>query len=200
MWTRRIAPGDTIAKAFKNDGKLLGQIGVQFRVPYQFLERINNIKATSLQSDHVLKVVQGPLHARVSQSGFTMDVYALDPRGVPVFVQSFPVGLGLNTPNGNWEVIKASKVTNPSWRDEENGEFFTSDNPDNPIGEYWIAIEGLDQDNRDKRGFGIHGTIEPDSIGKKESRGCIRLRDGAIEEVFFMLTDHSEGSRIQIVP
>ncbi|MEM1108666.1 MAG: L,D-transpeptidase family protein [Planctomycetota bacterium] len=200
LWTRNITQGDTIAKAYKNDGSFLSQIGVRFRVPYQLLETINNMDARNLRADQVVKVIQGPLHARVSKTRFVMDVYAVDAEGLPVYVQSFPVGLGENTPLGNWEVIKGSKVVNPSWRDELNGEFFTSDNPENPIGEYWIAIEGLDDANRDKRGFGIHGTIEPDSIGKEESRGCIRLLDDDIAMVFNMLTDHSQGSTVQIVP
>lgn len=200
LWTRQITDGDTITKPFQNDGKYLSQIGVQHRVPYQLLERINNMDARNLQKDQIIKVIQGPLHARVSKTRFVMDVYAIDAQGMPVFVQSFPVGLGKNTPMGNWEVIKGSKVQNPSWKDELNGDYFASDDPENPIGEYWIAIEGLDDDNRDKRGFGIHGTIEPDSIGKEESRGCIRLLDDDIEMVYYMLTDHSQGSTVQIVP
>ncbi|MEM9418878.1 MAG: L,D-transpeptidase family protein [Planctomycetota bacterium] len=200
LWTRQITDGDTITKPFQNDGKYLSQIGVQHRVPYQLLERINNMNARNLQKDQIIKVIQGPLHARVSKTRFVMDVYAIDAQGMPVFVQSFPVGLGKNTPMGNWEVIKGSKVQNPSWKDELNGDYFASDDPENPIGEYWIAIEGLDDANRNKRGFGIHGTIEPDSIGKEESRGCIRLLDEDIEMVYYMLTDHSQGSTVQIVP
>lgn len=200
LWTREITEGDTITRAYQNDGKFLSQIGVRFRVPYQMLELINNMDARNLRADQVIKVIQGPLHARVSKSRFNMDVYAVDAEGMPVFVQTFRVGLGENTPMGNWEVVKGSKVVNPSWRDDLNGEFFAPDDPENPIGEYWIAIEGLDDANKNKSGFGIHGTIEPDSIGKEESRGCIRLLDDDIERVFKMLTDHSQGSTVQIVP
>ncbi len=39
--------------------------------------------------------------------------------------------------------------------------------PNNPVGVMWIAL--------DKKGIGIHGTEEPDTIGRSASHGCIRL-------------------------
>ncbi|MEL7088652.1 MAG: L,D-transpeptidase family protein, partial [Planctomycetota bacterium] len=202
FWSPEITEGDPITRPYQNGGLFLSQIGPRFRVPYQLLEIVNDLPANRLQADHVIKVVQGPLHARVIKSQFLMDLYALDPQGRPVYICSFPVGLGEKdkTPEGNWQVTKGSKVVNPSWRDDQNGEFFAPDDPKNPIGDYWIAIHGLDDGNKNKRGFGIHGTIDPDSIGTEASRGCIRLADDDIELVFSMLTDHSEGSTIQIVP
>ncbi len=202
FWTNDFVEGCPITKPYKNDGAFLSRIGVQFRVPYQLLEVINGIQAEQLRADHVLKVVQGPIHGRVTKHSFKLDLYALDPEGLPVYLTSFPVGLGKDdkTPLGNWQVVAGSKVVNPDWRDDLNGEYYTSDNPDNPIGEYWIKIRGLDDANRGKQGFGIHGTIEPASIGSEASRGCIRLADDDIKMVFNMLTDHSDGSTIQIVP
>ena len=199
FWTNRIIPDDPITGPYEVD-TLLGPIGVKHRVPYPLLELINNVQARNLQLGKTIKVVKGPIHARVVKHLYVMDTYALDPQGQPVYICSFPVGLGKNTPNGNWEVIAGSKVTNPSWKDELNGDYFASDDPNNPIGEFWIAIEGLDQANRHAQGFGIHGTNEPDSIGKSESRGCIRLRDDDIALVFKMLTDHSQGSKVLIEP
>ena len=38
----------------------------------------------------------------------------------------------------------------------------------------------------------IHGTIDPNSIGKAESRGCIRMQNAHVEEVYDMLTTGSE--------
>ncbi|HCX30031.1 MAG TPA: murein L,D-transpeptidase, partial [Blastocatellia bacterium] len=39
--------------------------------------------------------------------------------------------------------------------------------PNNPVGVVWIALN--------KRGIGIHGTDDPDTIGRAGSHGCIRL-------------------------
>jgi lipoprotein-anchoring transpeptidase ErfK/SrfK len=46
----------------------------------------------------------------------------------------------------------------------------------NPLGTRWM---GLNQ-----KGYGIHGTTEPDSIGHASSTGCIRLRNGDVERLF----------------
>lgn len=37
--------------------------------------------------------------------------------------------------------------------------------------------------------YGIHGTIDPDSIGKQSSLGCIRLHTDDIAMVYDMLVE-----------
>jgi lipoprotein-anchoring transpeptidase ErfK/SrfK len=39
--------------------------------------------------------------------------------------------------------------------------------PNNPVGLVWIALSA--------KGYGIHGTPDPESVGKRASHGCIRL-------------------------
>jgi len=36
-------------------------------------------------------------------------------------------------------------------------------------------------------GYGIHGTWEPDTIGRQSSAGCIRLLNDDVAELFVML-------------
>ncbi len=201
IFSREHFENDPICKPYEVD-TLLSRIGVRHRVPWQLLEVINDIKAERVQAGQTIKVLQGPLHARVIKHQFTMDIFARGPGGDPVFVHTFPVGLGKNdkTPVGTWKVTTGKKVANPNWRDEETGEFFESNNPLNPIGEYWIPIEGTEAKTKNKRGFGIHGTIDPESIGQEASRGCIRLGDADIELVYYLLTDHSQSSTLRIVP
>jgi lipoprotein-anchoring transpeptidase ErfK/SrfK len=50
---------------------------------------------------------------------------------------------------------------------------------DNPIGTRWVGL--------DRKGYGIHGTNAPRSIGKAASHGCIRLRNRDMEQLFEML-------------
>ncbi|PYK68724.1 MAG: murein L,D-transpeptidase, partial [Verrucomicrobia bacterium] len=53
-------------------------------------------------------------------------------------------------------------------RGQRSGKFYIlRPGPNNPVGVIWIALN--------KRGIGIHGTDEPDTIGKETSHGCIRL-------------------------
>jgi L,D-transpeptidase ErfK/SrfK len=46
----------------------------------------------------------------------------------------------------------------------------------NPIGTRWIGLS--------QRGYGIHGTNAPSSIGHAKSHGCIRLRNADVERLF----------------
>lgn len=51
--------------------------------------------------------------------------------------------------------------------------------PSNPLGTRWLGLS--------RKGFGIHGTNVPGSIGRKVSHGCIRMRNRDIEELFAMV-------------
>jgi len=57
----------------------------------------------------------------------------------------------------------------------------------NPLGNRWI---GLNQ-----KGYGIHGTNEPRSIGKAASHGCIRMAKADLEELFTLV---SVGDEVEI--
>ena len=46
----------------------------------------------------------------------------------------------------------------------------------NPLGTRWIGL--------DRKGYGIHGTNEPRSIGKAASHGCIRMAKADLEQLF----------------
>ena len=46
----------------------------------------------------------------------------------------------------------------------------------NPVGTRWIGLS--------EKGYGIHGTDNPKSIGFAKSHGCIRLRNEDVERLF----------------
>jgi lipoprotein-anchoring transpeptidase ErfK/SrfK len=58
----------------------------------------------------------------------------------------------------------------------------------NPLGTRWIGLNA--------KGFGIHGTNRPRSIGKNASHGCIRLRNHDVEDLFVRV---QVGDRVSLV-
>jgi lipoprotein-anchoring transpeptidase ErfK/SrfK len=58
----------------------------------------------------------------------------------------------------------------------------------NPLGTRWMSLN--------IKGFGIHGTNSPDSIGHNASHGCIRLRNRDVEELFVRL---KVGDRVSVI-
>lgn len=58
----------------------------------------------------------------------------------------------------------------------------------NPLGTRWMGLNA--------KGFGIHGTDRPDSIGHNASHGCIRLRNRDIEDLFARV---KVGDRVSLI-
>ena len=66
------------------------------------------------------------------------------------------------------------------------------DDPKNPLGEHWIGLKGIDGDAVGREGYGIHGTIEPEAIGKAVSLGCVRMQNRDVEFLYkLLLPGHS---------
>ncbi|MHC4157939.1 MAG: L,D-transpeptidase family protein [Planctomycetota bacterium] len=177
LFGRTIYPEDTFCSAYKvRPGDLLSTIGKKFKVPYEILLQINRIRRpNNLQAAEMIKVINGPFHARIYRSSFTMDLYLQDS-----FVQSFPVGLGkggMETPTGLWAVKASGKLIRPTWTNPMSGKRYESDDPDYPLGSRWIGLEGLKGDAVGRTGFAIHGTKDAKEIGTASSQGCIRMHD-----------------------
>ncbi len=75
------------------------------------------------------------------------------------------------TPSGTFTII--NRIVNPSYY--KNGKVIPP-GPANPVGTRWMGLS--------LKGFGIHGTNSPGSIGRKASHGCIRMRNKDAEELF----------------
>ena len=89
-------------------------------------------------------------------------------------VKVYPIAVGKKStpsPNGNFHM--ASRVVKPAWY--QPGQM-VEPGPANPLGTRWMGLG--------YKGYGIHGTNMPNSIGKAASHGCIRMRNHDVEELF----------------
>jgi lipoprotein-anchoring transpeptidase ErfK/SrfK len=92
-------------------------------------------------------------------------------------VASFPVAVGAEispSPTGEFEIV--NRLTKPTYYHQG---VVIPPGKDNPIGTRWVGLS--------EKGFGIHGTNAPKSIGHAASHGCIRLRNRDMERLFTML-------------
>ncbi len=178
LFSRTIFPQDGLCESLQvRPGNLLSTISKQFKVPHEILLEINKIsRPEALQAGETIKVINGPFHARIYRSTFTMDLYLQN-----TFVRSFPVGLGqpgMETPTGLWRVKADGKLITPTWADPVTGKIYKAEDPDYPLGSRWIGLEGIKGAAKSREGFAIHGTKAPEEIGTAGSRGCIRLHNG----------------------
>lgn len=194
VFSPRRATDDPYVGAYTmQGGDRLTKLASANSVTWDFIKRINNISdERRIRAGQTLKTIKGPFHAVVSKSKFTIDLYLGSPgeKG-SMYVRSFNVGLGAHgsTPTGTWMVAPQSKLKNPKWWGTPDEPAKEAGDPLNPLGKFWIGLQGTDGDAVGKEGFGIHGTIDPASIGKEMSHGCIRLVNENVEWVYQMLVD-----------
>jgi lipoprotein-anchoring transpeptidase ErfK/SrfK len=89
-------------------------------------------------------------------------------------VKMYPVAVGKHStpsPSGSFHI--ASHVANPTYSHDGK---VVRPGPANPVGTRWMGL-GF-------KGYGIHGTNQPESIGHAASHGCIRMRNHDVEELF----------------
>lgn len=174
-------------------GDMLVTLQKKFEVPFALLMKVNMIKnAGGLRVGEPLKAVQGPFRAVLEKSKFRLTLYLGD-----TVVRSYTVSIGapgMETPTGLW-VVKL-KQPNPAWTDPVTSKKYLPDDPENPLGDHWVALDGVEGAAVGRTGFGIHGTSKPDEIGKATSRGCIRLHNGQAAEVYDLLLEGKSTLRV----
>jgi len=79
------------------------------------------------------------------------------------------------TPEGLFTITVKAK--NPYYRKKD----IPGGDPRNPLGSRWI---GFDARNTDGRIYGLHGTNDPNAIGKYVSKGCIRMPNRMVEKLY----------------
>jgi len=177
-------PGDPLTGRYAiQRGDTLVKIGERFRITDNLLARVNGItNKNNIRAGQVIKVIHGPFHAVVFKTQFRAEVYLQD-----LLVGEYSVGLGADdgTPTGQWRI--KDKLVNPTYYPPRAGNIIAADDPKNPLGERWLGLEGISGEAKGQLRYGIHGTIEPDSIGENVSLGCIRLHNKDVEMLFDLL-------------
>lgn len=202
VFGRQTAPDDPFASIYVvQENDRLERIAKEenLTVDWRLLMRVNGIpRPESIRVGQQLKLIHGPFHAIVHKRSFRLDLL-LGEGSQRVFVTSFPVGLGerQSTPIGQFKVRPNSKLIDPAWTNPRTNQHFSSQDPGNPIGEHWIGLQGTEAATASLSGYGIHGTIEPDSIGQERSMGCVRMLAADVAVVFETLVE--ERSTVQIV-
>ncbi len=78
------------------------------------------------------------------------------------------------SPVGSFKIV--NRVTNPTYY--HKGQVIAA-GKNNPVGSRWLGLSA--------KSYGIHGTNQPNSIGKAASTGCIRMSKPDLEELFALV-------------
>jgi lipoprotein-anchoring transpeptidase ErfK/SrfK len=186
VFSPRVFEGDAFAEQYViKTGDSLAKIANANKVSADLLAQINGIQDKNLiRAGQSIKLVKGPFHAVVDKGDFTLELFL-----GKTMVKHFRVGLGADnsTPTGTWQV--ENKLANPTYYPPRGGDIIAADDPNNPLGERWIGLTGISGQAVGQQRYGIHGTNEPDSIGRNVSMGCIRMYNEDVEQVYIYLVE-----------
>lgn len=155
-------------------GEYLSTIANKYKSSVESIKRINALSSDTIRPGTRLKVDLSSYVIDVDISDKTLTLFRVF-EGTTNFVKRYPVGTGKhdNTPRGNFKIIVKEKE--PTWYKPGAGKIPFGDE-ENLLGTRWIGI--------DCPGFGIHGTWEPETVGKASSAGCVRMINSDVEELF----------------
>lgn len=167
-------------------GDTLGKIARRYKTSAGFLRILNGKSGSTIYLGERLKILAGEFKLVVQKRRFTL---TLTYDGM--YVKHYLVGLGKHdrTPPGMFTI--ATKLKNPVWY--WNGQRIPFGDPRNLLGTRWMGFAN----KPGASGFGIHGTKEPETIGKNLSAGCVRMHNRDVEDLFELVP---RGTLVEIRP
>lgn len=150
-------------------GDTLGAIANRYGVTLPMLKWANRLDTDRISPGQRLSIPTAVLHIEIDKSENLLRFF-----NDLQLVRTYPVATGDQgvTPIGTYTI--ANRLIGPTWYWQ--GYAVPPDDPEYPLGSRWLGLS--------KRGYGIHGTNEPESIGQQISHGCIRMHNADVEELF----------------
>ncbi len=161
--TVSVRPGDT-----------LGKIAARQGTTADYLRKANGIRGDVIHPGQRLKSPRARFTVHIDKAANRLEL-RLDGR----FFKGYTVATGANnhTPVGTFRIT--DRVERPTWWRPSDGAEIPFGHPEHRIGTHWLAW--------DRKGFGIHGTDEPESIGQQASLGCVRMLNEEVGELYLLL-------------
>ncbi len=162
----KVQPGDTLYKISK-----------RFNTTVELIKRSNALTSDTIKAHSKLKVTNQKFNIIIDKSQNTLNLLSGD-EAVKVYTVS--TGENNTTPVGTFQIV--NRIIDPVWYTQ--GAIVPSDSPKNILGSRWMGFS--------IPGYGIHGTIEPESVGKQATKGCIRMLNQDVEELFTIIPTGTE--------
>lgn len=154
-------------------GDSLDKIAKKFGTTIDLIRTSNNIRGSMIRAGDRLRILEGKFSVKVSKSRNDLELYLNDQ-----FFKRYAVGTGEfnKTPVGDFVIN--DRIAQPTWW-RPDGKSIPYGHPENLLGTHWLSIN--------VKGYGLHGTWEPETIGHQASAGCVRMLNSDIEQLFTLL-------------
>lgn len=170
LFSKEITP-DSISYTVKS-GDRLYILAKKNHTTVDLIKKINDLKSDSIYPKMKLKIHTAPFSIGIDKSKNVLVLYS---NGEAVKKYSVATGKKNCTPVGEFKIT--DKLVHPTWF--KTGAILPPGSPENALGPRWMGF--------DKPGYGIHGTIEPKSLGTQASEGCIRMLSEEVEELYSLV-------------
>lgn len=150
-------------------GDSLYVIALKNHTTVDLIKKTNKLESDTIYPGMKFKINTAPFSILISKSRNTLTLFLKDK---PIKEYSVATGKKNSTPAGTFKIT--AKLVNPTWF--KTGAILPPGSPENSLGTRWLGF--------DKPGYGIHGTTEPESIGKQVSDGCVRMLNEQVEELY----------------
>ncbi|MFA5270991.1 MAG: L,D-transpeptidase family protein [Candidatus Omnitrophota bacterium] len=147
----------------------LGKIAKEYNTTIELIKRANNLSRDVIRPGDKFKVNNCKFAIVVDKSQNLLFLKNGDD-----IIKTYVISTGKNnsTPVGTFKIV--NKQTNPTWF--KAGAVVPPDSPENILGTRWMGF--------DLKSYGIHGTTDPDALGKQITAGCVRMRNSEVEELY----------------
>jgi lipoprotein-anchoring transpeptidase ErfK/SrfK len=184
---------ELVAEKTKAHPALLKQLNP--RVAWESLKALDTV---NVPSAHYPPAPGKAALIRISLGQRTLEAFDAEdnllahfPCSIARMAEKRPVGelhVNVVAPNPNYTFDPALFAESPEAR-TLTSKLVLPPGPNNPVGSVWIGL--------DRPGYGIHGTPNPEQVGRTESHGCFRLANWNAE---YLLTLVSLGTPITVEP
>jgi LysM repeat protein len=176
LFSPAITPGSVLYEIKPGDS--LDKIAKKFNTTIELLKRSNGLSSDVIIAGRELKVWTKPFNIVIDKSQNILILKSDDE-----IIKTYIVSTGINnsTPVGTFKITN-DKLINPTWF--KAGAIVPPESPDNILGSRWMGLDLL--------GYGIHGTTDNKTLGKQITRGCIRMSNSDVEELFGIVPPGTE--------
>lgn len=153
-----VQPGDALSKIAKKFSTTVNLIKQANGLKSDVIRPGNKLKVTTCKFSIVVDKSQNQLFLKVGE-----DV-------IKTYIVS--TGKDNSSPVGTFKIV--NKLENPTWF--KSGAIVPPNSPDNILGPRWLGF--------DLKGYGIHGTTQPEQLGKQVTLGCVRMRNDELVQLY----------------
>lgn len=150
-------------------GDSLSRIAASYNTTVELLTESNRLKTNRISPGDKIKVNKAKFGIFVDKAQNTL---TLKSNGEIMKIYKVATGRNNCTPTGTFDIV--TRIVDPPWY--VNNKVIPARSPENILGSRWLGIS--------KKGYGIHGTTEPESIGTQSTSGCVRMLNADVEELF----------------